>query len=310
LQYERAFFDPKPTEPLSREEALIGSDRGGRRVYVYTDPIILAVNVALAANRPLLVSGPPGSGKSSLAANIAQSLEWPYASQVITARTQARDLLWRFDAVQRLHDATLPAGGDQRQALDPVNYVVPGVLWQAFKSGARKQRMVVLLDEIDKADPDVPNSLLVALGASEFEVEDLRPPRIIRAPEGMTPLVVVTTNDERELSRPFLRRCVSLTLRAAKGEQLVEIAAAQGLAGDAVDRKVATELAAIVDRLRIEAKREGNPPPSTAEYLDAVRACLQLGVRPDSDAWQQVERATLRKRLDPEEDEADPWAPA
>lgn len=320
VEYHRAFFDPSETEPLSRDEALLGSDRGGRRVYVYSDQIILAVNVALAANRPLLVSGPPGSGKSSLAANVAQSLGWPYRPEVITARTQARDLLWHFDAVRRLHDATVATrkngtrdstgSNEDDDPLDPGNYIVPGVLWEAFESGVEGQRMVVLLDEIDKADPDIPNSLLVALGASEFKVEDLRPTRTVRAPEGKSPLVVVTTNDERELSRPFVRRCVSLTLRAPNENGLVEIAVAQGLAGDDADRRVAVDLAKIVVGLRAEAKREGNPQPSTAEYLDALRACLRLGIEPESDVWEQVEKVTLRKRLDPEPDEDDVWAPA
>lgn len=311
MQYERTFFNPKEAKPLSRTEGLIGSEQSGRRVYVYSDEIILAVNIALAANRPLLVSGPPGSGKSTLAANIARSLKWPYDAKVITARTQARELLWQFDAVRRLHDATVGGGDGEDRALDPSAYIVKGVLWRAFESGVNKKRMVILLDEIDKADPDVPNSLLVALGASEFEVEDLpAPDNIVAAPEGMSPLVVVTTNDERELSRPFVRRCVSLTLRAPRGEQLVEIAVAQGLAGNAADRAVARALAEVVDRLSEEAKREATPAPSTAEYLDALRACLRLKIKPGSEIWDQVERATLRKRLDPEAETDDSWAPA
>ena len=178
-QYVKRHFSP---DHVFRPEP--ADDPGDSRrapVYVYTEEIILAVNVALATRRPLLVRGPSGSGKSSLARNIAQFKGWRYYDKVITSRTQARDLLWDIDLVRRLHDArfadqTLPEG------LGP--YVIPGVFWWAFdrESAGRHgtdpqhesddERAVVLLDEIDKADPDVPNNLLVPLGSLEFIVDE------------------------------------------------------------------------------------------------------------------------------------------
>ena len=208
-------FEPPGYRLEGAPEAPAGDRRDGK-VYVYDDDIVLAVNVALAIRRPLLISGPAGSGKSSLAKFVANVMGWRYYEDVVTARTQARDLQWTFDAIRRLSDAQankdLGAGG----------YVEPGVLWWAFqpktaatrgaddetraKPGFRKaeppsqdqqgDRAVVLIDEIDKADPDVPNSLLVALGSNEFRIVETN--ALVRATADAEPFVMITTNDERE----------------------------------------------------------------------------------------------------------------
>src|SRR5258708_3113904 len=125
-------FDPPLIQSLDKdssatETSLSFGDRRERRVYVYTEEIILAVNVAIATTRPLLVRGPSGSGKSSLAHNIADHLRWRYYDEVISSRTQARDLLWSFDALRRLRDAQAKV---LRKGLE--TYVEPGVLWWAF----------------------------------------------------------------------------------------------------------------------------------------------------------------------------------
>ena len=157
--------------------ALKGDRRDGL-VYLYTEKLVLAVNVALATGRPLLVRGPSGSGKSSFARNVALWKGWHYYEEVITNRTRALDFLWHFDALSRLNDA-------QANQLRPIaDYVKPGVLRHAFDPEGAKEystrvvsnpstneppgavaftQAVVLLDEIDKADPDVPNDLLVPL---------------------------------------------------------------------------------------------------------------------------------------------------
>jgi MoxR-like ATPase len=283
----KPLFDPPDrfVAPLPDGMAAVG-DRSEQSVYVYTPEIRLAVNVALAAERPLLVAGPPGAGKSSLALNIALFLGWRYDEEVITPRTQARDLLWQYDAVRRLRDA-------QANVLaDDTEYVEHGVLWRAFEP-EDDRRVLVLLDEIDKADPDVPNSLLVALGSLTFKVGDLRDRRV--SATGKAPFVVLTTNDERELSKPFLRRCVVLTLPRPRAPQLIEIAEAHGLGGDSLPT---AEAAALVDRLAAESKSVDAPPPSAAEYIDALRACRDLDVGVDSGEWEAIARLALVKRVD------------
>lgn len=299
-------FDPAPTVilPARRRRAGGGSDAHGGAVYVYTDRIVLAVNVALATNRPLLLRGLPGSGKSSLAHNVARVLGRRYYEAVITSRTQARDLLWSFDALRRLRDAQ---AGDPRKPL--ATYIEPGVLWWAFDqetarrrgggddpgvpdalppgTGGHRAGAVVLLDEIDKADPDTPNNLLVPLGALTFDVSDLNLPVSARVP----PLVFITTNEERELPRAFLRRCVTLELDPPDQDRLVDIAKAHFGPGDEPRYRTIARLIC----------PEGEPPaddaPSAAEFLDAVRASRELGVPADPrDAlWRDIERITLRK---------------
>jgi MoxR-like ATPase len=287
--YKRKFFDPKVEVVVEREEAVRGGDRPEGSPYVYDPRIILAVNVALAANRPLLVAGPPGSGKSSLAWNISKQQGWGYTSKVITARTEARDLLWRFDAIARLQAART---SDDSTHIDARGYLTKGVLWEAFDASRKGERMVVLLDEIDKADPDLPSSLLETLGIGTFFVEDIQ--QEIRVDRKTPPFIVITTNNERELSRPFVRRCVTLTLPAPNAAQLLGIAERWKLAGGN-DRPVAEELASEV--VAAAAGKDANSVPSAAEYLDALRTCLQLEIRPGSDEWQAVRGATLTKRL-------------
>ncbi|HEU0054654.1 MAG TPA: MoxR family ATPase, partial [Longimicrobium sp.] len=206
-------FDPSGFTAPADSDAV--GDRRDGAIYHYTPEIVLAVRVALATGRPLLVRGPSGSGKSSLAQNIARVLGWDFVDQVITSRTQAQDLLWTVDHIRRLRDA-------HTNQLGPFEaYVHPGPLWRAFDpTGARRQadrsaatepppsdaaaprRVVVLLDEIDKADPDVPNNLLVALGSLEFLVSDLG--LTVRGRREMVPLIVLTTNDERDIPDAFL----------------------------------------------------------------------------------------------------------
>lgn len=315
----RKLFDPDaPLDDASgatRSEAIQPDavdprpgDRTAERVYVYDDDIVLAVNVALATGRPLLVSGEPGTGKTSLAQDVAQRLGWRYYELAITSRTQGQDLLWKFDAVRRLSDAQASYEG-QRLVKEDSAYVEPGVLWWAFhwesagtfaedpQKEVDSEGAVVLLDEIDKADPDVPNNLLGALGSYEFRVQVKPVDILVRAKR--PPLVVLTTNDERELPRAFLRRCVSLTLEAPGKERLLEIARAHFPNGsEALFDKVADELFAI----RQENERSDRKLPAIAEYLDAVRACERLELAPNSPSWLEhwaaVAEATLAKRRD------------
>lgn len=168
----------------------------GSANYVATDDLTLAVNAALTLGRPLLVKGEPGTGKTMLAEEVAQALGRPLLQWHIKSTTKAQQGLYEYDAVARLRDSQL---GDER-VNDIRNYLVQGVLWQAFTAG---EPVVVLIDEIDKADIEFPNDLLRELDRMEFYVYETR--ETIRARH--KPLVIITSNNEKALPDAFLRRC-------------------------------------------------------------------------------------------------------
>lgn len=327
--------EARPTVPLG--------DRRDGLGYIYTRDIVLHVNVALATGRPLLIRGPSGSGKSSLARSVANVLGWRYYEEVITSRTRARDLLYRFDTLRRLSDAELGRLGTgkdsplEREAhpWHIAQYVEPSVLWWAINRAsavcrgappeyappvvakdpnknlvaitdeATTRPAVVLLDEIDKADPDVPNDLLVALGSLEFQVEELaqtiRPDGMGIQPAGiqMPLLVLITTNGERELPPAFLRRCLILTLTPADEVRLVQIA--QRRFGEPPDEypDLFAEIAQkVVKEQESRSQDRQLLAASTAEYLDAIQACMSLQVYPHQPSWDAIANTTLWKQYD------------
>ena len=168
----------------------------GTETYVATDDLMMAVNAALALERPLLIKGEPGTGKTMLAEEVARALDMPLLQWHIKSTTKAQQGLYEYDAVSRLRDSQL---GDDR-VRDIGNYIVKGVLWQAFETEAP---CVVLIDEIDKADIEFPNDLLRELDRMEFHVYETRQTVAARH----RPIVVITSNNEKELPDAFLRRC-------------------------------------------------------------------------------------------------------
>jgi MoxR-like ATPase len=184
--------------------------------YVATPDLMLAVNAASTLKRPLLIKGEPGTGKTMLAEEVAEALKMPLLQWHIKSTTKAQQGLYEYDAVSRLRDSQLNTGDSAERVKDIKNYIVQGVLWQAFTAD---EPVVLLIDEIDKADIEFPNDLLREIDRMEFYCYETR--ELVKAKH--RPLVFITSNNEKELPDAFLRRCFFHYIKFPEAETMQKI---------------------------------------------------------------------------------------
>jgi MoxR-like ATPase len=230
----------------------------GTSRYVATDDLRIAVNAAITLERPLLIKGEPGTGKTMLAVEVAKALKTPIIEWHIKSTTKAQQGLYEYDAVSRLRDSQL---GDER-VRDIRNYIRRGKLWEAFTSD---QRPVLLIDEIDKADIEFPNDLLLELDRMEFHVYETG--ETVKA--GVRPIVIITSNNEKELPDAFLRRCFFHYIRFPDADTMRAIVEVHfpGLKG----RLVAEALRSFYEFRDVPGLKK---KPSTSELIDWLKLLL------------------------------------
>jgi len=247
----------------------------GSATYVATDDLNLAVNAAITLERPLLVKGEPGTGKTKLAVEVAAALDLPLLEWHIKSTTKAQQGLYEYDAVSRLRDSQL---GDQR-VHDIRNYIVKGMLWQAFTS---ETPVVLLIDEVDKADIEFPNDLLRELDRMEFYVYETR--ELIKAIH--RPIVFITSNNEKELPDAFLRRCFFHYIRFPDKDTMERIVEVHF---PGIKKMLLREaLEAFFEVREVPGLKK---KPSTSELLDWLKLLLAEDIPPE--ALRSKDRKTI-----------------
>ena len=235
---------------------------GSTAAYVATDDLIIAVNAAVTLQRPLLVKGEPGTGKTELARQVATALGLPLIEWHVKSTTKAQQGLYEYDAVSRLRDSQLGPGLGGERVSDVSNYIRKGKLWQAFQAAGR---VVLLIDEIDKADIEFPNDLLQELDRMEFHVYETG--ETIQALH--RPVVIITSNNEKELPDAFLRRCFFHFIRFPDADTLAAIVKVHF--PDIKDQLLTTALTQFFDLRDVPGLKK---KPSTSEVLDWLRLLL------------------------------------
>jgi len=238
----------------------------GTDTYVATDDLNMAVNAAITLERPLLVKGEPGTGKTLLAQEVARALGKPLFEWHIKSTTKAQHGLYEYDAVSRLRDSQL---GEERVG-DIRNYIIRGKLWEAFASDVQS---VVLIDEIDKADIEFPNDLLLELDRMEFYVYETR--ETIRAIH--RPIIIVTSNNEKELPDAFLRRCFFHYIRFPDAETMRLIVHVHF--PDIKKRLLEAAFEVFYSLREVDGLKK---KPSTSELLDWIKLLLAEDIPPEA----------------------------
>lgn len=238
-----------------------GTDR-----YVATEDLMLAVNASVTLGRPLLVKGEPGTGKTQLAEEVARAMGRPLLRWHIKSTTKAQQGLYEYDAVSRLRDSQL----GEAKVHDIGNYIVKGRMWEAFESEVQP---VLLVDEIDKADIEFPNDLLLEIDRMEFYVYETR--QWVRARH--RPIIIITSNNEKELPDAFLRRCFFHYIRFPDSETLQRIV---DVHYPNLKRELLSEALSAFFKLR---ETPGlKKKPSTSELLDWIKLLLAEDVPPEA----------------------------
>ena len=299
-------------------------------IHLFDKDDLLAVWAAYQAGRPLLLRGKPGTGKSQFAKAIAQLLDWAFVSEVLHGSTQLDDLHWHYDAISRLGEAQSLAyiqGSQDEQAskenivqekLDHKHFIRPGAFWWAFdwpsakkcflndaiarelmpkcpkKWDEKKQGVVLLIDEIDKAEPDLPNGLLQTLGDLEFNVPYIH--KNIKAGD-IKPLIIITTNEERELPTALVRRCYTHTLKMEQGDDKENWLVARGKLH--FKNKISPEsYAEAAKQLWQDRNSEMRYPPGLAEYLDLLRALATLSFEDQKEQLELISQFVYKKEAE------------
>ena len=247
----------------------------GTSTYVATDDLTMAVNAAVTLERPILIKGEPGTGKTQLAIEVAESLGMPLFEWHIKSTTKAQQGLYEYDAVARLRDSQL---GDDR-VHDISNYIVRGKIWEAFESDVQP---VLLIDEVDKADIEFPNDLLQELDRMEFYVYETQ--KLIKATH--RPIIVITSNNEKELPDAFLRRCFFHYIKFPEKETMERIV-------DVHFPELKKDL--LSEALNAFYKVRDVPglkkKPSTSELLDWIKLLLAEDIPPEALRAEGVRKA-------------------
>jgi MoxR-like ATPase len=238
----------------------------GTSDYVATEELTMAVNAALTLERPLLIKGEPGTGKTQLAIEVAKSLDAPLIEWHIKSTTKAHQGLYEYDAVSRLRDSQL---GDDR-VHDIGNYIVKGKIWEAFTTD---KRAILLIDEIDKADIEFPNDLLQELDRMEFFVYETQ--ELVKAKH--RPLIIITSNNEKELPDAFLRRCFFHYIRFPELETMEKIV---DVHFPSLKKDLLAEALGLFFEVRDVAGLKKKP--STSELLDWIKLLLSEDLSADT----------------------------